>query len=139
MVRVKHGKDTIISNKLVAEAYVSLSEWQKHARWHGECSHANAHTACGIWCGMLARKHTMLHVASGVACLHANAHGACGKLACCVQSALRMADKGCWFLCIKLVCRGVCVAEQVVKATVKRACRHAYRPTDEKLSCLKSN
>eukprot|EP00967_Tisochrysis_lutea_P058526 scaffold74452_cov20-Tisochrysis_lutea.AAC.1 len=82
MVRVKHGKDTIISNKLVAEAYVSLSEWQKHARWHGECSHANAHTACGIWCGMLARKHTMLHVASGVACLHANAHGACGKLAC---------------------------------------------------------
>uniref|UniRef100_A0A7S3QZ21 EF-hand domain-containing protein n=1 Tax=Dunaliella tertiolecta TaxID=3047 RepID=A0A7S3QZ21_DUNTE len=27
MVRVKHGKDTIISNKLVAEAYVSLSTW----------------------------------------------------------------------------------------------------------------
>jgi len=26
MVRLKHGKDTIISNKLVAEANVSLSE-----------------------------------------------------------------------------------------------------------------
>eukprot|EP00983_Pelagomonas_calceolata_P099041 1158417-Pelagomonas_calceolata.AAC.4 len=35
MVRLKHGKDAIISNKLVAEANVSLSEWPKRMQWHG--------------------------------------------------------------------------------------------------------